>query len=79
VSQRASGTVEEVYDYPMVRDMSTLPGGGMITPANPLFVGMTSTGFANPASLRIMIDFTFIELADRDYLELLQSQFPANI
>jgi len=66
-------------ELPWVSDMTMLPGGGKLIAANPLYLAATTGGFANPAQVRAQLDFTFIELKDSDYLELLQAQYPANI
>ena len=64
---------------PIVHDFTGMPGGGMIIPANPLFLAMDSTGFAGAGISRVILYFTFKSLADKDYLELLQTMVPANI
>ncbi len=64
---------------PYVTDWSMLPGGGKLIPANPLFIGAQTGGFAAAATVRCEILFTFIQLADRDYMELIQGLFPSNI
>jgi hypothetical protein len=69
----------EMVRLPEITDFTDLPGGGKITSANPLFVGMFSGGFAAAGAGDIEIEFTFVQLSDRDYLEIIQSQFPANI
>ncbi len=70
--------VEPVY-LPMISDWTNLPGGGKIFPANPLYLGVTTAGFTSAAKVFVEIQFTFVELADKDYIELIQSQLPANI
>jgi len=64
---------------PLISDFTMLPGGGKLIAANPLYLAAVSGGFASAAVCRAQIDFTFIELADRDYMELIQAQFPANV
>lgn len=66
-------------DLPIVSDFTSLPSMGKIIPCNPLFVGIQTAGYATPGSLFIELEFTFKELADKDYIELIQSQLPANI
>jgi len=73
------GTNVEIMKTPIVSDFTTLPGGGKIIPANPLFLALFSAGFTAAGVIRAQIDFTYIELADKDYIELIQSQLPANI
>jgi hypothetical protein len=73
------GTSMEPIHTPIIDDFTSLPSGGKIVPTNPLFVGANSGGFVGPATIRIEIEFTFKHLADKDYIELIQSQLPANI
>jgi hypothetical protein len=70
--------VEQVHT-PIISDFTSLPGGGLIVPANPMFVGMGSSGFVAAGEADVRMWFTFRQLADKDYLELLQSTFPANL
>jgi len=69
----------EPFLLPFVSDFSSLPGGGKIIAANPLYVGIQTAGAAAASNYRAQLDFTFIELADKDYIELIQAQLPANI
>lgn len=64
---------------PFVQDFTMLPGGGRLLVPNPLYIAGYSVNFANPAVIRAQLDFTFVELTDADYLELVQSQYPANV
>jgi len=74
-----TAATNNVFEMPIVHDFSTLPGGGLIVPANPLFLTMSSAGLAAAGTLDCEIYFTFLELGDADYLELLQSQQRANL
>ena len=65
--------------FPIVVDLSNLPGGGLIIPANPLYIGIDSTGYATTVGLNVTIYFTFKQLSDADYIELVQGMLPANI
>lgn len=73
------GVAVERYVLPITSDFTNMPGGGKIVAANPLWVGMMSGGFAVAAECNVQIEFTFASLSDSDYLEIIQSQFPANI
>ncbi|MBA7709044.1 hypothetical protein ES703_117951 [subsurface metagenome] len=73
------GVNVEAVRLPLVSDLTMLPGGGRIVPANPLFVAMATAGAVAASKAFVQVDFTFIELTDQDYLELIQSQLPANI
>lgn len=67
-----------VIDSPLVADFQHLPEGGILVAANPIFLAMNTVSFVNPASATAVLRFTYKTLADADYLELLQSQMPAN-
>lgn len=67
------------YELPLVSDFTALPGGGKITAANPLYLGVASGGFAVAGIVAAQLEFSFVELSDADYLEVLQAQFPANV
>lgn len=75
------GTAAEarMIHKPRTREFNHMPGGGILIPANPLFLAMSSTGFASAGVARVVIYYTFKTLTDKDYLELLQSMLPANI
>lgn len=73
------GVGTEPYVRPLRQDFTSFPGGGLLVPANPLYVGMMTGGFAAAAEARLEMRFTFIDLDSDAYLELLQSLFPANI
>ena len=64
---------------PIISDFTALPGGGKLIAANPIYAAMSSGGFAALQGGLVKLEFTFVELADRDYMELIQSQFPANV
>lgn len=73
----AAGT--ERVETPLADDFTNLPGGGRLLAANPIYVAANSGGFVAAATVKCELQFTFVELADRDYMELIQSQFPANV
>ncbi len=64
---------------PLVSEFSDLPGGGLIVPANPIFLAMDTGGFAAAGAARVVIYYTFKQLADKDYIELVQMMIPGNI
>lgn len=67
------------WETPVIRDFTSLPGGGKLIAANPIYAGMMSSGFGAVQGAAIKLEFTFVELNDRDYMELIQAQFPANV
>lgn len=75
----AIGVATASYELPLVTDYTSLPGGGKLIPANPLWVAANTAGAVAASVLRAELEFTFVQLADREYLELIQTMFPANI
>jgi hypothetical protein len=73
------GASVEPWRLPIITDFSTLPGGGKLIAANPIFLAAMTGGFVAAATIRCQLDFTFLTLSDQDYLELIQAQFPANV
>lgn len=73
------GTAVEPRELPLVTDFCLLPGGGKLMPANPVYLASASNGFAAVQNVTICMEFTFLELQASDYLELIQSQYPANV
>lgn len=66
-------------EAPMSVDLSGLPGGGLIMPANPLYLAMNTSGFAAAGEVRAVLYHTFKELRDSEYLELIQGTLRSNI
>jgi hypothetical protein len=73
------GVAVEPHKRPYVSDFSTLPSGGLIMPANPVYLGANTAGAASASVVRVVMYYTFKTLSDKDYLELLQSLAPGNI
>lgn len=73
------GVAVESKHLPIISDFSNLPEGGKLIPANPLFIAASSGGFVSAALVRALIDFSFVSLADKDYLELMQSMYPVQV
>lgn len=64
---------------PIIKDFSDMPGGGLIIPTNPLYLGVLTAGFSGPAIVDLMLYYTFKQMSDSDYIELVQGMLPANI
>lgn len=62
-----------IIQAPFVKDWSGLPGGGLLIPPKPLYVGMTSVGFAAAGTGYARMYFTLKKLSDADYLELVET------
>lgn len=70
--------VEAVWT-PIIDDFSMLPNGGKLIAGNPIYLAMGTSGAAAASVVRCRLEFTFVELTDADYLELVQAQYPANV
>ena len=57
---------------PIVHHFTSLPGGGLLVPAQDLFIAMQTTGFANAQGSECRVYYTVIELQATDFLELVQ-------
>ncbi len=68
-----------VFDQVLVEDFGDLPGGGMLIPANPVHLACSSAGLTTGIVADVEILFTFKELVDADYIELIQSRMQANV
>ncbi len=60
-----------IMDNPLIRDFSTLPGGGLIIAPRPLYVAIKGTSLATPATVQVRGYFTQLPLGAEDYLELI--------
>ena len=73
------GVSVEPVQIPVIKNFGGFPGGGRLVPANPLYIAALTAGAAAASQVRCQLDFTFVELTDKDYIELIQSQLPANL
>lgn len=64
---------------PLIVDLTNTPGGGLIVPSNPLYLGMMTAGLAIAGITDMVLYYTFKTLSDKDYIELVQGMLPANI
>jgi hypothetical protein len=73
------GVAVEIQRLPYVEDYTNLPGGGKLLAANPLWCACWTSGAVAASSMKVDIEFSFVDLSPQDYLEVLQSMFPANV
>jgi hypothetical protein len=64
----------QVMQFPLIRDYSTLPGGGLLIAPKPLYLGLQTAGFAAASAVTVRIYFTILKLTPADYFELLESR-----
>lgn len=66
----ASGSIQR---FPLVKDLSTLPGGGRLVPADRVYLYVVGVSLAAAVSVNARIHFTIVDLDASGYLELAQS------
>jgi len=59
-----------VNEIPLIRDFSTLPGGGLIVAPRPLFLACRGVSLASALSVELLAYFTVKTLSADEYLEL---------
>lgn len=60
--------------FPCVVDFSTLPGGGLIVPPNPLYLAGHGTGLASASTTKCRFYYTTQELKPDEYWELVEAR-----
>lgn len=73
------GAADNFIDYPYRIALETLPGGGIIVPANPLYLALDTNGLASAGACKLVMYYRTLQLTDADYIELVQSLIPVNI
>lgn len=73
------GVAVEPAHLPIVTDFGSMPSGGILMSPNPLYVAAITSGAAAASQVTMKMWFTFIEMSDAEYLELLQTTYPANV
>jgi len=63
-----------LINTPFVKDLSTLPGGGILITPKPWYIGITSTGLAATCKAYVRFYFTIMKLSPQDYFELLETR-----
>lgn len=58
---------------PIIHDFTELPGGGLIVPGRPLFVGAYGYSLANPVHVSVRGWFSIIELKAEEFLDLVDA------
>lgn len=69
----------QLWQLPWIADYANLPGGGLLVPANPLFFAMDSATIGAAGVCDLVLYYTVIQLADADWVELVQSLIPVNV
>jgi len=61
------------YESPRVHDFSTLPGGGIIVPAHPIYLAVRGISLGAAQSVTARIYFTIVELSAQEFIELVEA------
>lgn len=64
---------------PLINDFSNMPGGGMLIPANPLYLGAFTAGAAAASSVRVVLEYRWKKLSPQESIELLQTLLPGTV
>ena len=59
---------------PLVKDFSSLPGGGIISPPAPLYGAAEGSGLVSATTTIIKMYYTVLELGTDDYWELVEAR-----
>lgn len=59
---------------PVVKDFSSLPGGGILVPPNPLYLFAQGTGLASAATVIARMHYSLLPLSVDQYWELVEAR-----
>ena len=59
---------------PITKDFSTLPGGGLLVPPNPLYAACVGNGLVSAMTVYVKLFYTTYELSPEEYWELVESR-----
>lgn len=71
IGTAASG---ELLQFPYMKDLSNLPGGGILCAPSPLSLVVQSTGASNPMGCWLKMFYTYMELSTDEYWQLVESR-----
>jgi len=63
-----------LYQWPLELDFSRLPGGGILVPADRLYIGCKSTGASGANGAQMRLFYTVMPLDVSDYWELIEAR-----
>lgn len=63
-----------VYWQPVVKDFSTLPGGGILVAPNPLYGALMGVSAGAAGRVKLRMYYTYMELATDEYWQLVESR-----
>lgn len=71
IGTAASGLLVSI---PVIKDFSSLPGGGILVAPSPLYAGIVSSGAGGVLAAWTKLFYTYKELATDEYWELVESR-----
>lgn len=73
VNQQGTAASSQLFTLPFIRDFTDLSGGGLLMPANPVFLAAQGVSIAAAQTISARIRYTMVELKDAEYIELVQN------
>ena len=69
-----SGTAATLLipEFPLVHDFSTMSGGGLLVPAQTVYIGMTSSNLTPAGIANARVYYRIMDMNAPDYLEMVQ-------
>lgn len=64
----------QLTHMPIIKDFSTMPGGGLLIPPNPLYAAVQGISMAAVVKVSLRIYFTYVSLKPEEYWELVESR-----
>ena len=63
---------QQIIEKPIVKDFTGMKGGGLLVPAQDIYVGMYTEGLASAGTAGVRLYYTIQEMQASDYIELVQ-------
>ncbi|GAH41088.1 unnamed protein product [marine sediment metagenome] len=70
---QGAGVSSHLVTMPFIKDLSTMPSGGVLVPCRPIFLWMQSSGLAAAGNIAARIFFTVVDLKAEEYWELVEA------
>lgn len=62
----------QFFIFPIVKDFSMLPGGGLLIPPNPVYGAAKCTGAASAGTVRLRLYYSPVDLKTEDFWQMLE-------
>lgn len=70
---RGTAASFEIEQIPKVKDLTGLPGGGILVPADRLYTWIQGASLASATNMTVRLFYDILDLSPADYLELAQA------